>query len=80
MSDRRKNIVAIQRALKDQGRSVNAWAAEKGYAPRSVYTAIETWAGRTDRQPWGGISRSIMADLRADLGPELVPEVRREAA
>lgn len=70
----------IRQALKARRTSLNAWAKSRGYRVRTVYSAVETWAGRTDRAPHGGISQSIMADLRADLGNELVPEVRREAA
>ena len=70
----------ILQALRDRGSSLNVWAEARGYAPRSAYHAVKTWGGRTDRAPVGGISRSIMADLRADLGPEIVPDPRRDAA
>lgn len=67
----------IRQALRDRGSSLNAWAKDRGYPVRTVYSCVETWAGRTDRAPHGGVSRSIMADLRAELGSDLVPEVRR---
>lgn len=62
----------IRQALRARGWSLNTWAQAHGYRPRTVYSAVETWAGRTDRQPWGGISRAIMAALAADLGADIV--------
>lgn len=70
----------IRGALKARGSSLNAWALAHGYPVRTVYSCVETWAGRTDRDPLGGISRRIMTQLRADLGDEIVPPVRRQAA
>lgn len=70
----------VKRALKERGSSLNAWARKKGYTPRSAYSAVDTWADRTDREPLGGISRAIMADLRKELGPKVVPRVKNKGA
>ena len=70
----------IYAALRARGTSVPAWARAHGYQPRTVYQVIERWAHRTDRPPHGGMARQIIADLRAELGPELVPAPRRPAA
>jgi len=73
----------IRAKLIGAGSSLNAWAKSRGYNPRTVYLTVDTWAGRTDRQPHGGTAQRIMSDLRKDLGAEVVPEVvaeRRDAA
>lgn len=75
------SVGRIRDALRKRGTSLNAWAAAHDYRPRTVYDAVQIWGDRTDRAPLGGISRSIMADLRADLGPEILPvPAAREAA
>ena len=75
-------IKLIRHSLRQRGDSIPKFAERHGYAVRTVYQAVETWAGRTDRDPLGGISRSIMADLRAELGPDVVPDhtTSRQAA
>lgn len=71
---------AIQAALRAQGRSLRRWALARGYPVSSVFVAVQTWAGRTDRPPQGGQSRQILAELRADLGADLVPDIEPEEA
>lgn len=56
-----------------------AWAAARGHRARTVYLVIQRWGPRRDREPLGGMGRQIMADLRADLGTEVVPEVASAA-
>lgn len=67
----------ILTALTERGSNLGKWANEHGYKGGTVYKSVSRWAGRTDRSPHGGLSRHIMADLRADLGPEVVPEPRK---
>lgn len=71
---------SIQAALRAQGRSLRRWALARGYPVTSVYVAVQTWAGRVDRHPQGGQSRQILAELRADLGADLVPEMPQQEA
>lgn len=70
----------IMGALRSRGSSLRRWALGAGYGYTSVHRAVQTWAGRTDRRPHGGQAREIMARLRADLGPELVPDVGQKEA
>jgi hypothetical protein len=56
-------------ALRARGTSARRWALERGYRPRTVYAAIRDWAHRAEA-PLGGINRQVIADLRADLGPD----------
>ena len=62
-------------ALRARGSNGRRWAADHGYHWRTVYSVLHVWVGRTDRRPHGGLARQILADLRADLGAELVPDV-----
>jgi hypothetical protein len=64
----------ILSALAGRRGGVRAWAEARGYRWRTVYRVIEIWSPRRDRAPLGGMGRQIMADLRADLGTEVVPE------
>jgi hypothetical protein len=63
----------ILAALAERHGGVVRWAEARGYRWRTVYRVIEIWGPRRDRAPWGGIGRQIMADLRADLGADVVP-------
>ena len=66
----------IRGALLEKGYSgIADWARRHGHEERGVYYAIKRWGWRLDRTPHGGISRQIIADLRADLGADVVPEV-----
>ena len=60
--------MSIRAKLKERGKTLRSWALERGYAPRTTYYAVRRWAHRADRQPLGGMSRQIMADLRRELG------------
>ena len=64
----------IRTALRTRDTSLGKWAEEHGYKRDIAYYVVRHWAGR-ERQPLGGIGRQIMADLRAYLGPEIVPDV-----
>lgn len=72
----------IQRALRERGTSLYAWARDHGFEQRSVYQAVHFWGDRTDREPRGNIYRKIIRQLREELGTELLPEPesRKEAA
>lgn len=64
----------IKKALAKDRWNLSSWARAHRYEKRTVYQTVERWAGRTDRHPHGDISRQIMADLRAQLGTDIVPE------
>lgn len=64
---------AVLAELRRRGTSVTRWAEAHGYRWRTVYSVIEVWVGRTDREPHGGIARQVLTDLRSDLGADLVP-------
>lgn len=68
------NAGAVLQALASRGTPLYTWAPAHGYQRRTVYQTVHRWAGRTDKYPHGGIARQIMADLRKDLGTELIPE------
>jgi len=70
---------AVFAALRERGLSVRQWAQVRGHSERTVYQVIHVWAGRTDREPLGGIARTIIAELRAELGPDVLPPVRNPA-
>jgi gp16 family phage-associated protein len=59
--------MSIRTKLKERGKTLRAWALERGYVPRTAYDVVQRWGHRTDRKPLGGISRQIMADLRREL-------------
>jgi hypothetical protein len=63
----------ILKALAKRYGGVKPWSAARKHSWRTVYRVIEVWGPRTDRAPWGGIGRQVMADLRADLGADVVP-------
>lgn len=69
-------------ALRQRGTSLYAWARAHGFEERTVYRAVDLWAGRSDRVPRGRLTRQILNQLRAELGPDLLPEPNpgREAA
>ncbi len=53
--------------------SFDAWARAHGYKSGSVRAAVRTWGLRTDRAPHGGISRSVIRDLRTTLAMGVRP-------
>lgn len=57
----------VKAKLRKCGKSLHAWALAHGYPPSTVYNVVQRWEHRTDRQPHGGISRQIMAELRREL-------------
>lgn len=64
----------VRAALVARGSTMRAWALHHGYPPVSVYCAVNTWARRPDKRPHGGQARRIIAQLRDDLGADVVPE------
>ena len=63
---------AVRAALRTRGTSLRRWAIARGYHPATAYQVVREWSGRS-RRPLGGIGRSIIADLRAELGNEILP-------
>jgi hypothetical protein len=53
------------------GKSVEAWALDKGMKPDTARRVLRRWAGRMDRRPHGGISRQVIGQLEGDLGLRL---------
>ncbi len=67
------NMQQVRTQLMLRGyRSVEEWAQSRGYISASVRRAIYDWGQREDREPHGGITRQIMADLRKTLADEPV--------
>jgi gp16 family phage-associated protein len=62
----------VRAALRTRGTSLRRWAIAKGYHPATAYQVVREWSGRS-RRPLGGIGRSIIADLRAELGNDILP-------
>ena len=60
-------------------RSLDAWARAHGYEESMPGYVVRTWGNRTDKKPHGGISRSVMRDLRRTfsrgIGPDQVQEI-----
>lgn len=53
--------------------SLNEWGRAFGHKSGCMHTTINTWGHRTDRTPHGGLSRAVMADLRATLTQGIGP-------
>jgi hypothetical protein len=70
----------ILAAFRARGETARQWALARGHRPATVYRVINVWGRRTDRAPLGGLSRVILAELREDLGPAVVPDVELERA
>lgn len=76
----RERYQAVRSELVRRGSSLRAWSidwarrygADEIQAPWTVRMVVQRWAHRTDA-PRGSMARAIMRDLRADLGPEVVP-------
>lgn len=67
------NMQKVRMQLMLRGyRSVEEWAQRKGHISASVRRAIYDWGQRDDREPHGGITRQIMADLRKTMEEEPV--------
>ncbi len=67
------NMQQVRMQLMLRGyRSVEEWAQRKGHISASVRRAIYDWGQRDDREPHGGITRQIMADLRKTMAEEPV--------
>jgi hypothetical protein len=66
-------LARIHAAFRARSTTTRQWALGRGYDPRSVYVAIKSWVGRTDREPHGGQARQIIRLLRQELGTDLVP-------
>lgn len=67
------NMQQVRMQLMLRGyRSVEEWAQRKGHISASVRRAVYDWGQREDREPHGGITRQIMADLRKTLAEEPV--------
>lgn len=59
--------MSIKAKLKRCGKTLHAWALEKGYPPSTVYSVVRRWENRTDRLPHGGFGRQIMAGLKKEM-------------
>lgn len=67
------NMQQVRMQLMLRGyRSVEEWSQRKGHISASVRRAIYDWGQRDDREPHGGITRQIMADLRKTMEEEPV--------
>jgi hypothetical protein len=76
-------LARIRAAFGARGQTMRKWSVERarllGYHEEGHYSmvvmTIKRWAYRTDA-PKGAISAGIMADLRAELGPEVIPPLK----
>ena len=63
-------------------KSMAHWATTFGHKPVTAGVVVRTWWHRADRIPHGGLSRLVMADLRATLrdgtGPDDMKNVVTE--
>ncbi len=71
----------VRAALIARGTSLRvwafAWAKRHGRNPLASYSTVRVtisrWGHRRDRAPEGELARMILDDLRAEIGPELIP-------
>lgn len=76
-------IPKIRAALAARGLTIRSWSIARarrlGYLEEGhhsmVAMTIKRWAFRTDA-PQGAIAAAIMADLRAELGPDVIPPLK----
>jgi hypothetical protein len=60
--------------------SLNEWGRAFGHKSGCLHTTVNTWGHRTDRTPHGGLSRAVMADLRATLTQGIRPSDQQQTA
>lgn len=63
----------IRMELARRGATLGRWGIAHGFGRDFTYQVVKRWAGRTDKAPRGAIAAQIMAALRRELGPDLVP-------
>jgi hypothetical protein len=76
-------MVRIRAAFAARGETMRSWSVARarrlGYHEEGHYSmvvmTIKRWAYRTD-PPKGAINAAIMADLRAYLGPDVIPPLQ----
>lgn len=58
----------------ERGTSLNKWAIQTGFNPRTVNYAVNYWAGREDEgQPTGIETRKVLKFLSRELGISIHP-------
>jgi len=60
-------VKGLRAALRKKGTSINDFSQRNGYNYRTVCVVAQRWWHRDDREPHGGIARSILKDLKHEV-------------
>lgn len=67
----------IHARLIERGSNYRQFALAAGYEPRTVYQAVDRWAGGID-MPRGRLTYKILRDLSKAIGKEVIPGILHE--